>query len=109
MKKNMLISIAVIVIACVLFLSFVRLTYVDYFNPFLKKETSYAVVPLGTQMYVDIQAYDESGEPLKYRLNFGGYDARSDHVKVIHKGKYVFQIEYIHDLSKWPKEVKKKE
>lgn len=58
---------------------------------------------------MDIQAYDESGEPLKYRLNFGGYDAQSDHVKVIHKGKYVFQIEYIHDLSKWPKEVKKKE
>ncbi|EOD4285156.1 hypothetical protein ACJQOR_000218 [Staphylococcus pseudintermedius] len=52
--KNILISIAVIVIACVLFLSFVRLTYVDYFNPFLKKETSYAVVPLGTQTYVDI-------------------------------------------------------
>ncbi|MDE9963371.1 YxeA family protein [Staphylococcus pseudintermedius] len=109
MKKFILAAFAIIVVAVGLFLAFARIPYVDYFNPFLKKETSYAVVPLGTQTYVDIQAYDESGEPLKYRLNFGGYDARSDHVKVIHKGKYVFQIEYIHDLSKWPKEVKKKE
>ncbi|MDE9798532.1 YxeA family protein [Staphylococcus delphini] len=109
MKKFILAAFAIIVVAVGLFLAFARIPYVDYFNPFLKKETSYAVVPLGTQTYVDIQAYDESGEPLKYRLNFGGYDAKSDHVKVIHKGKYVFQIEYIHDLSKWPKEVKKKE
>ncbi|QHW36741.1 YxeA family protein [Staphylococcus ursi] len=106
MKKLILVAFAIIVVAVGLFLAFARIPYVDYFNPFLKKETSYAVVPLGTQTYVDIQAYDESGEPLKYRLNFGGYDAQSDHVKVIHKGKYVFEIEYIHDLSKWPKEVK---
>lgn len=109
MKKFILAAFAIIIVVVGLFLAFARIPYVDYFNPFLKKETSYAVVPLGTQTYVDIQAYDESGEPLKYRLNFGGYDAQSDHVKVIHKGKYVFQIEYIHDLSKWPKEVKKKE
>ncbi|EOV8631629.1 YxeA family protein [Staphylococcus pseudintermedius] len=70
MNKNMLVSIAVIVIACVLFLSFVRLTYVDYFNPFLKKETSYAVVPLGTQTYVDIQAYDESGGTTQISFKF---------------------------------------
>ncbi|WP_086428785.1 YxeA family protein [Staphylococcus cornubiensis] len=109
MKKNVLITMGVIVVIGGLFLAFARIPYVDYFNPFLKKETSYAVVPLGTQTYVDIQAYDKSGEPLKYRLNFGGYDAKSDHVKVIHKGAYVFEIEYIHDFSKWPKEVKVKE
>lgn len=109
MKKNVLITMGVIVVIGGLFLAFARIPYVDYFNPFLKKETAYAVVPLGTQTYVDIQAYEESGEPLKYRLNFGGYDAHSDHVKMIHKGAYVFHIEYIHDFSKWPKEVKVKE
>ncbi|ARJ50949.1 YxeA family protein [Staphylococcus lutrae] len=108
-KKKGLITIAVIVVVCGLFLAFVRIPYVDYFNPFLKKETSYAVVPLGTQSHLNIQAYDESGEPLKYRLDFNGYDAQFDHLKVIHKGKYVFAIEYVKDLSKWPKEVKVKE
>ncbi|UXS29222.1 YxeA family protein [Staphylococcus delphini] len=109
MKKFILAAFAIIVVAVGLFLAFARIPYVDYFNPFLKKETFYAVVPLGTQTYVDIQAYDESGEPLKYRLNFGGYDANFDHVKVLHKGTYVFHIDYIKDLSKWPKKVSVKE
>ncbi|UNA86534.1 hypothetical protein L6Q64_13520 [Staphylococcus pseudintermedius] len=49
MKKFILAAFAIIVVAVGLFLAFARIPYVDYFNPFLKKETSYAVVPLGTQ------------------------------------------------------------
>lgn len=76
-------------------LIFVRHPEVDRFNPLLSEEVSFAKVPKGEKEYQDIQAYDKNGDPLKYKLSFGGYDESNRYVRIFHKGKYVRQIEYM--------------
>lgn len=97
MKKT-LIGILVSIACLVVVLWFVRNEVTDRFNPFISMEHSYAKVEKGTQMYKDVQAYDNQGRKLVYRLSFNGFDPDKEYVDILHKGKYVKEMHYIKSL-----------
>ena len=102
--KNILIILGIVIIAIGLCLFFVRNPQIDRFNPLLKEEVSYAKVPKEQSEYEGIQAYSKDGDPLKYKLDFIGYDRNKTYVKIFHKGQYVRQIEYLeNDIPKFIK------
>jgi len=104
-----------IVVFVILLFSFIAayvVTYtndkLDRLNPFVKEQLSYAVVPnhknadqlrgqalVDAQRYEDIQTYDDKGHENSYLLTFTGYDPSQKYVKINHKGKWVYNIEYI--------------
>ncbi|WP_323702945.1 YxeA family protein [Mammaliicoccus sp. Dog046] len=82
--------------------------YLDRVNPLVEKQWSYAEVPfykdaesktreeiIEIQDYKNITSYDEEGNKNRYKLSFKGHDPSGQFVKIEHKGKYVFFIEYI--------------
>lgn len=102
--KKIIVSLIVVLVVIVGVLLFVRNEHIDRFNPLLKEETSYAKVPKNTSQYNDIVAYNSEGKPLKYKLDFTGYDENNEYVKIFHKGKYIRLIEYLeNDVPKFLK------
>lgn len=80
----------------------------DVLNPLIERQWSYAKVPnvreldkltkkqlKASQNYKNIVSYNKHGEKNNYLLDFKGYDPTRKYVKIDHKGKWVFFIEYI--------------
>ncbi|SCS40295.1 YxeA family protein [Staphylococcus caeli] len=93
MNKKFILGIPIILVLLLIFLF--TFDKFDRFNPFLKNETSYAIVKPNTQYYQNVTIYSEQGEKRNYKLSFGGYDPSKQYVKLNHKGTYVKNIEYI--------------
>lgn len=94
--KKMLIVLVGILIILVVFLSFTHNSNTDRINPMIKEETSYAEVPLNTNEYRNVEAFDSNGNHLKYKINeIGGYDSTKKYISFVHKGQYVKSISYI--------------
>nr|WP_263313908.1 YxeA family protein [Mammaliicoccus sp. Marseille-Q6498] len=111
MKKKFKILLAILIISVSLAGLFIykQVEYIiDRLNPLVKEQYSYAKVPyydgtrpLSTKEVVDIQdykgivSYDKSGVENNYLLSFKGNDPSKQFVKIKHKGKYVYNIDYI--------------
>lgn len=109
MRRIFIIIFSIIVVICIaLFILKYTEEKIDRFNPLVKRHWSYAKVPnseypdkLSTkeieeiQDYKDIESFDENGEKNSYLLDFKGFNPSEKYVKIDHKGKWVFFIDYI--------------
>ncbi len=119
MKKLISIILASVILICIA--SFVLKNSdenLDLINPLVKREWSYAEVPhskdaehLSKQELVDIQdykgieSYNANGQKNNYLLDFKGHSPSEKYVKIDHKGKWVYFIEYI-SQSEYEKMIK---
>ncbi|WEV43081.1 YxeA family protein [Lactobacillus sp. ESL0684] len=95
MKKFLLTVLGIIVVCCGGIL-LIHNQYTDYINPLIDMEISYAKVPKHTQKYRNVQAVDNNGKKLPYKIKYiGGYDPGRQYIYIEHKGQYVKQIEYL--------------
>lgn len=109
MKKLLIICIVLVIsTTSLLLLARYNNDLLDRANPFVKKHWSYAEVPyyketkpltvkkaIEIQDYKNIKAYDKEGNVRSYKLSFKGHNPYGQYVKIEHKGKWIFFIEYI--------------
>lgn len=109
MKKLIYTLIVSIMVICIILFTMKNIDEkIDVINPLVKRGGSYAVVPstndaehlskqeiIDIQYYKDIESYDENGRKNNYLLDFKGYSPSEKYVKIDHKGKWVYFIEYI--------------
>ena len=108
-KRKFVVVLLVLLFSCIaVYFSMYTNDKLDRLNPFVKEQLSYAKVPnhenieelrgqalVDAQRYEGIQSYDEKGRGNSYLLTFTGYDPSQKYVKIRHKGKWVYHIEYI--------------
>lgn len=99
--KKIGIAIGSLIVVIALFFALVHNSITDRINPLIGETTSYAEVPLKTQNYQNVQAYDENGRPLSYKIKrVGGYDPTKKYIAITHKGQYVKSITYVNKIHR---------